>query len=158
VSTRRVASAATVSAGALVAMVGTFLTWVRSGAITRSSYEIFGLVERLGFSPDGVVGWSVRLWPVVPLLLVLCVVSWWWPSSGRPAGSVRTALTVVSAIYVGGTGLAIAAAPAAGNMFGIGIGPGVTALGGLLMLVGVAVNAIRRERSTRPSEPGAGRS
>ena len=36
----------------------------------RNSYEIFSLVDRLGFSQSSVVGWGLRLWPVVPLLLV----------------------------------------------------------------------------------------
>ena len=34
-----------VTGGALVALTGTFLTWVRSGSAGRTSYEVFGLAE-----------------------------------------------------------------------------------------------------------------
>ena len=65
--------------GGLVALVGTFLPWLRSGTRDRSSYEIFSLVDRLGISQSSVVGWGVRLWPVVPFLLVLAVTLQWFP-------------------------------------------------------------------------------
>ena len=76
------AGAVTVTAGAAVLLVGTFLTWLRSGATERSSYDVFDLVDRLGFSEGGLVGWALRLWPLVPLLLVLTVIAWWFPASG----------------------------------------------------------------------------
>src|SRR6185295_8875857 len=65
--------------GGLVALVGTFLPWLRSGTRGRSSYEIFSLVDRLGISQSSVVGWGLRLWPVVPFLLVLAVTLEWFP-------------------------------------------------------------------------------
>ena len=161
VSTARLVSAVTVSVGAAVALVGSFLTWVRSGAVERSSYEIFDLVERLGFSPDGAVGWAVRLWPLVPMLLVLNVVCWWSPSDSRPLRITRMVLPVVVGLWIGGTGLAIATAPEAG-LFVIGPGPAVTAAGAAVVLAGAVagavVSATGRARSARPSAPGAGRS
>ena len=51
------AGAVTVTAGAAVLLVGTFLTWLRSGATERSSYDVFDLVDRLGFSEGGLMGW-----------------------------------------------------------------------------------------------------
>ena len=53
VSTQQRAGAVTVTAGAAVLLVGTFLTWLRSGATERSSYDVFDLVDRLGFSEGG---------------------------------------------------------------------------------------------------------
>ena len=49
-----------VSAGAAITLLGTFLTWLRSGSADRSSYAVFGLVDRLGFSEGGVVGWALQ--------------------------------------------------------------------------------------------------
>ena len=90
-STHQRVGAITVTVGAAVVLVGTFLTWLRSGATERSSYDVFDLVDRLGFSEGGLVGWALRLWPLLPLVLVLAVVAWWWPSSGR-GWAVATAL------------------------------------------------------------------
>jgi hypothetical protein len=161
VSTARVVSAVTVSVGAALALVGTFLTWIRSGAVERSSYEIFDLVGRLGFSPDGAVGWAVRLWPLVPLLLVLSVVCWWSPSDSTPLRTTRIVLPVVVALWTGGTGLAIATAPQ-GGLMSIGPGPSVTAVGAAIVLAGAAagtaLSATDRGRSGRPSAPAVGRS
>ena len=95
VSTQQRAGAVTVTAGAAVLLVGTFLTWLRSGATERSSYDVFDLVDRLGFSEGGLMGWALRLWPLVPLLLVLTVIAWWFPASGS-AWTATTALTLVA--------------------------------------------------------------
>ena len=53
--------------GASIALVGTFLPWLASGAVDRSSYELLDIVERLGFSPDGLVGLALTVWPLAPL-------------------------------------------------------------------------------------------
>ena len=65
--------------GACVALVGTFVPWLRSGA--RAAQQLRDLLARSigsGFSQSSVVGWGVRLWPVVPFLLVLAVVLLWF--------------------------------------------------------------------------------
>ena len=64
--------------GAGVAVAGSFGDWLTSGTVGRSSYDILGLVDRLGFAPDGPVGWMVRAWPLMPLLLTAAVVAAWW--------------------------------------------------------------------------------
>ena len=148
------------SAGAVVTLLGTFLAWVRSGSADRSSYDVFDLVDRLGFSEGGVVGWSLRLWPLVPLLLVLAVVAWWWPSESRGWNVARIAVTVVAAVYAGGVAIAVANAPDIG-LFRRGPGPIVTVVGAVAMLAGVAVASItatRRGRRARPSTPVGDRS
>jgi hypothetical protein len=122
-----------VTLGAALLLVGTFLPWVRSGAVDRSSYEVFDLVERLGFSPDGPIGWALRVWPLVPLLLVLGVVAQWWPGGGRLADALRRVLPLVTAVYAGGTALAVRLAPDAG-LLRVGVGPSVSLLGGVVML------------------------
>jgi hypothetical protein len=139
-----------VTIGAGITLIGTFLTWVRSGATERSSYEVFDLVDRLGFSPEGAVGWALRLWPLVPVLLVFAVVATWlaaihWRSS---AGAV--ALVGVSGVYAGATAASVAAAPEAGDLLGIGPGPAVTLAGVVLMFVGAVLSVVHRpDEATR---------
>ncbi|HEX3087076.1 MAG TPA: hypothetical protein VHQ23_00365, partial [Ilumatobacteraceae bacterium] len=65
--------------GAAVALLGTFLPWLRSGARRRNSYDIFSLVERLGISESSIVGWGLRVWPLAPLLLVTAATLQWFP-------------------------------------------------------------------------------
>ena len=140
--------------GAAVTLVGTFLGWVGSGARTRSSYQIFGLVDRLGFAPNGVVGWLLRLWPLVPLALVVTVIAHWahHPSLRWP----RHGITGAALLYPGVTAIAVANAPDIG-LFRVGPGPLVTVVGAALMLAGLltpwALSAIRRARSGAASTP-----
>src|SRR3954452_10214644 len=108
------------TAGGLVALVGTFLPWLRSGTRRRNSYEIFALVDRLGISRSSLVGWGVRLWPVVPLLLVLAVALLWF-APRVPAVAV-VALTV---LYAGGVSIAVNRAPSS-SLISIERGPVVT--------------------------------
>lgn len=131
--------AALVTTGAAIALVGTFLPWLRSGATRRSSYEIFELVDRLGFSPNGVVGWALRLWPLVPLLLIVSAVLQWWQRPERWV-RVRTFLPTLSAFYVGGTSAAVIWAPDAA-LFRFGSGPIVTLVGCLAVLAGVTLTS-----------------
>jgi hypothetical protein len=150
VSTR--AGAITVSAGAAVLLVGTFLTWLRSGAIDRSSYDLFDLVDRLGFSEGGIVGWALRLWPLVPLLLVVTVITWWAPFANSAVSALRTGLALLASLYAGGVALAVVNAPDVA-LFSVGPGPFVTLIGAVVMLAGIgvtALNATRRGPATPP--------
>jgi hypothetical protein len=146
VSTHQRAGAITVTVGAAVLVVGTFLTWLRSGATERSSYEVFDLVDRLGFSEGGLVGWALRLWPLVPLLLVTTVIVWWWPASGPAWTATRVAATLVASLYASAVAVAVANAPDVA-LFSIGRGPAVTIVGGCVMWVGLGVGLIGVKRS-----------
>ncbi len=130
--------------GSAVALVGTFLPWLRSGARNRSSYTIFELVERLGFAPGGVVAWSLRLWPLVPLLLVAVTVTAWSVVTRHVRWEVTMGVAVVALVWVGGTAVALVLAPDVG-LFRIGVGPAVTLVGLLVAVVGVG--ALRRRES-----------
>jgi hypothetical protein len=157
VSTHQRADTITVAVGSGVVLVGTFLTWLRSGTAARSSYDLFDLVDRLGFSQGGLVGWALRVWPLVPFLLVVTVITWWSPFHGPGWTAVRAALALVAALYPGGVAVAVVNAPDVA-VFHIGKGPIVTIVGACLMLVGIGVNAIRREPRARPSAPAGDRS
>lgn len=118
-------------------MVGTFLPWLRSGARDRASYTIFDLVERLGFAPDGVIAWSLRLWPLVPLLLVVVVTTAWSVATGHLRWRVPVILAAVAATWVGGTSVAVLMAPDIA-LFRVGVGPTVTLAGTVVLAAGVA--------------------
>ena len=117
-----------------MALLGSFLPWLRSGSRRRNSYEIFSLVERLGFSPSGLVGWGLRLWPIVPFLLALAVTLQWYPRkwfTGIAAG--------VAAVYAGGVAAAVTFAPAT-SLIAVSYGPWVTLGGAVVLAIGAVVN------------------
>lgn len=145
---RRLIGPLLVTAGAAVALAGTFLPWVRSGAAERTSFEVFDLVERLGFSPDGAVGWALRVWPIVPLLLVLAAVLQWWRLPATRYRLVRRGVPVVAAVYPAATAISVWRAPALG-VLRLGPGPATTVAGCGLIVVGVAVEVATFTRATR---------
>lgn len=124
--------------GAAVALLGTFLPWLSSGTALRSSFELFELIERLGFSPDGFVGWALRLWPIAPLLLVTSAVAQGLSSADRRVRLARVWLPIVAASYVGATATAVRFAPDDG-LFRLRFGIWVTLLGAAVMIAGVVM-------------------
>ena len=155
---RRGPTVSVMAAGALIMVGGSVLPWLRTGGRRRHSYELFDLVERLGFAPDGIGAWALRWWSVMPLLAVLAVVTaWWgWPRAGGAIG-------IAAALYAGGVGLAVgtASSPAVD----IARGPAVTAvgagilLGGSVACIAAATRDVRRVRSSTdlvpPGRPAA---
>jgi hypothetical protein len=121
------------TAGALLAIVGTFLPWLRSGTRRRNSYEIFSLVDRLGISQSSLVGWGVRLWPVVPFLLVLTI-SLLWFAPRLPA----VAVAAVTVLYAGGVSLVVNRAQSS-SLVAVESGPVVTLCGLAALTVGTSL-------------------
>lgn len=140
--------------GAGVVLVGTFLPWFSSGSVERSSYDLFGVIDRLGFSPGGPVGWAVRLWPLVPLLLVSTVVV---HHVGHARGGwhhVRFTAALASGLYAGSVALAVTFAPDLGlarPRFGT-----LVTLVGVLVLGVAAVRSRLTARRARPAGPSVG--
>lgn len=134
----------TAGVGAVTTIIGTFLPWVRSGTRRRSSYEIFSLVERLGFSPSSLIGWGLRLWPVVPFLLTLAVTLAWFPRRW-----VTDAAALVAVLYVGGVAAAVESAPST-SLVSIEFGPGVTLVGVVVLAGGAFLIAFGRPALARP--------
>ena len=124
--------------GALAVIIGTFLPWVRSGTRRRSSYEIFSLVERLGFSPSSVVGWGLRLWPVVPFLVTLAVTLAWFPRRW-----VTDVAALVAVLYVGGVAAAVESAPLT-SLVSIEYGPDITLAGAVVLAASALLSAAGR--------------
>jgi len=125
-----------VTVGGAVMLLGTFLPWLRSGSRDRSSYTIFDLVERLGFAPGGVIAWSLRLWPLAPLLLVAVATTAWAVATDHLRWPVPLALSACSVIWIGGTAVALLLAPDIA-LFGVGVGPAVTLAGTALVVAGI---------------------
>jgi hypothetical protein len=141
---RRLAPCVTMAVGGALVVIGSFLPWVRAGSRSRNSYDLFRVVGRLGFAPDGPAATALRWWPVVPLLTVVAVVAVWW-GWGRAGG----VLGILAAAYAGGIGAAVAAAPGPG-LLAVGAGPGTTAAGGVVLLGG-AVAAVVVGAGTAPA-------
>ena len=121
--------------GTATALVGTFLPWLQSGARDRSSYTIFDLVERLGFAPGGVVAWSLRLWPLVPLVLVAMTTAGWAAATGHLRWRFAACAVGVGVVWIGGTAVALVLAPDVG-LFRIGSGPTVALVGVVVAMAG----------------------
>jgi len=83
------------TAGAAAVLVGSFLPWLRSGSRGRSSYELYGLVGRLGFAESALARRGVSVWPLVPVLVVAVAVAAWWGRRWLSAG-----LGVGAGVYV----------------------------------------------------------
>ena len=132
-----------VTVGGVVALIGTFLPWLRSGSRNRSSYTIFDLVERLGFAPGGVMAWSLRLWPLVPLLLVAGVVTGWLAEGDRRLLRIHVGVSILIVGWLTATAAGVLLAPDVA-LFRIGVGPSVTSIGAVGVGIGTTVISRRR--------------
>ncbi len=121
-------------AGLLLVIGGSFLPWVVSGSVRRSSYAVVGVADRLGFGETGPVGLLITVWPLVGVLSMTPVIAAalrWWRVAGALSVVVAVGTAVVSFgilwVAVGRVGLTVRLDP---------IGPAVMAAGSLLLLVG----------------------
>jgi hypothetical protein len=140
-----------VSVGGVVMIVGMFAPWVRSGAASRSSFEMLDLIERLGFARGGPVGIVVQAWPLAPLLVVCAVVSTWW-LDGWFGGRIAAVVAIVVGFVVGGVGVVVRTAPQSA-LIGVRWGTLVTAAGGAMLVLGGVARLVAgptRERSPVP--------
>jgi hypothetical protein len=136
--------------GMSLMIVGTFLPWVVSGQVRRSSYAAAGVIDRLGVAGEGMLDWLVGLWPLFGALCMLPVVAAllrWWRTAG--------VLAVLLALTGGGLSIgALVFAARAGSSGTVSLdplGPTVTVAGAALLLVGGLLLTFRR------SSPGSSR-
>jgi hypothetical protein len=136
----RVVSCLIGGTGLILVIVGSFLPWVISGTVRRSSYAIVGIVDRLGVAGDGIVGILVASWPFVGVLCMTPVVAGclrWWRTSGLLGIFVGLAAGVLSfgvvILTAGSSGLTVRLDP---------IGPAVMAAGSVLLLCGGCALAV----------------
>jgi hypothetical protein len=121
-------------AGAVLLVVGAFLPWVRIGSVSRSSFEITGVLARLGIT--GWQGAALRAWPFAPLAVA---------ASLALLAVGRRVIACGLGVGFGGlgliAGLAMRTIPDQTQM-----GPIIGMIGGTLALVGnVVVLASRRD-------------
>lgn len=130
--------------GAAVAAAGTFLPWLRSGTRRRSSYEIFSLIDRLGFSPSSLVGWGLRLWPILPFLLASAVTFQWFPRKWITGGTAAVAV-----VYAGAVSAAVRSAPST-SLITVEFGPLVTLIGAITLACGALLTLTLRTGRANP--------
>ena len=130
----RVAALVFAAAGLVLALIGSFLPWVVSGQVRRSSYAVTGMIDRLGIA-DGVVGSLVAGWPLIGLLCAAPVVAALlrrWVIAGTLGVLLGIAMAAVSLAL-----LAVSGDSAVGVQVDP-IGPSVTSAGAMLLTVGGA--------------------
>ncbi len=117
--------------GAAAVLLGSFQQWLGSGSAGRSSYELLGLVHRLGFAPNGAARTLVRSWPLMPLLLTAGVVAVWW--GWRLTGA---ALGALGAVFAGSIGGVVAFAAPDSSAVVVSNAPAATAIGAMVVVLG----------------------
>ncbi|WP_016700760.1 hypothetical protein [Actinoalloteichus spitiensis] len=134
--------------GLVVAVVGTFLPWLRSGTTYRDSHQTVGVLRRFGLVEGTPVEYLLPGWPLlVPLAAVSLLL--------HLAGSRRTgaALGVVFSLLAGtaGTFASVQGFTSAGLITVTALGPVTTALGAVVVLVG-SLGALVVPRMTFPRQ------
>jgi hypothetical protein len=132
--TARLAACLIGGTGLVLVVAGSFLPWVISGNVRRSSYAILGVVDRLGIAGDGLLGALVAHWPLAGALCVVPLLSGalrWWRVTGILSMLVGLASGVLSLgilTMAAGVGvLSVRLDP---------IGPAVMAAGAILLFSG----------------------
>ncbi len=120
--------------GLVLVICGSFLPWVISGNVRRSSYAVIGVADRLGFGAGGPLGPLIGAWPlfgVVAMTPVLAAALRRWRVAGALSVLVAVGAGAVSFgilwVAVGRVGLTVRLDP---------IGPAVMAAGSVLLLGG----------------------
>ncbi len=135
--------------GLITAVAGTFLPWLRSGSVRRSSYEVLALRGLAGL--DGVDGEVVRgIWVGLTPLAVCCTALW---VLRFPRIAACLALLFGT---IAGTVAALAAVQGGdeGSPVGISaVGPVVT-LGGAVLGIAGAITVLTAKTRTAFSSPG----
>lgn len=130
-------AAAVGTLGSGLAIAGTFLPWLASGATERNSYQLSGVAARFAVAGPGPGQVVLAGWPLLgPLLLlpVLIGALRWWVAAG--------ALAVVLGTVTAGFGMVVTllgAGRATAGVSAIRTGPITFAIGGTLLLAGGVV-------------------
>lgn len=126
----------------MLIVAGTFLPWLRSGAVTRNSYEAAGAIRDV-LDPGPLTDAALRIWPAVSLACALAVAL--FALGLRTLSLVLVVLLAVVAVaaavgtLAGGASGTVAVAPA---------GPAVTLGGGAIALIAATIPALRNIRRT----------
>lgn len=130
----------------MVAIAGTFLPWLASGATARNSYQLSGMAARFALAGAGPGQLVLAGWPWLGPLLLLPVMAGAlrrWVAAGVLAvllGAVTTGIGTVVVLLGSGR--------AAGGISVIRTGPVTLAIGGIMLLVGGGMLLVGRGRRT----------
>jgi hypothetical protein len=136
--------------GATATIIGSLCPWVASGTVDRSSFEIFDLIERLGFAESGLFGIILRAWPLMPLLVVSGTVATWWRRD-----VVGAALSLGGGLYALVVALTVQLAPSTG-LLRIRFGPMVTIAGASVLLAATILALVQAHRVPVDQPAGLG--
>ena len=133
-----------VGAGGLVGvLVGTFLPWLRSGYVLRTSYASFGVVGRLiGF--HGASEIAVRAWPLIGLCcagVVVAVVA--------VSRRVATLLALVTVAWSAAVASAVLLNDGDAGVRVVALGPAVTLIGDAAVLVAASLTLLFQFRQSQ---------
>lgn len=135
--------AAAVVLGAVTVVVGSFLPWVISGSVGRSSFATVRSADRLGLVPDGVAVALLRSWYLVPLgaaIVTLLLVS----GLRRLAALVGLALGALTTMVAS---VVIVVSPSTGP------GPAVSVAGGVVLAAGGFATLLDPRRGRHRGSP-----
>ncbi len=131
----RVGDTSAVAAGLGLALVvlGSFLPWLKSGRVTRNSYETSGTIRRL-IAPTGPAADLFRLWPLLGLVCAVAVALYLF-------GLVRTGFTLATIASVAAGSAAFVALDASATTYAavVDTGPTITIAGTAAVLIAVLV-------------------
>lgn len=144
--TIQLAGATLGGAGLVLIAVGTFLPWFRSGSVLRDSYQSISIIRTIGIIEGSPLELVMDAWTLIVPVVTLCVAAYAF-------GFRRSAATIagIVAIFCGtiGGGAAVESSGDEALLGLAGTGPTVTAIGGVLALLGViGVFAGQRIRAT----------
>lgn len=112
---------------------GGFLPWVRSGTVSRDSFELAGVLDRHGHDGGSLLGVVLSAWIVVPLGCVLCVAAY---LLGRPRLAALLSITI--SLFAGTVGVwaYVVGSNVSGTIVAVSTGPVTTAAGSGIACVG----------------------
>lgn len=132
--------------GLIAVAVGSFLPWVRSGTVLRSSFETAGVLDRIGPNDVALLDVALTGWIAVPLVCVTCL-------GLLAVGMIRTGagFAVIVSLLAGTVGAAtyVLGSGGSGAVSIVATGPLTTCLGGVVALGGsLGALFVRRVRPT----------
>lgn len=141
-----IAAVALTAAGLAAVGVGTFLPWVKSGAVLRDSYQSIAVIRTIKVLDGSPLALVLDAWTLLIPVITLCIVVY-------ALGFRRSAATISSIVaIISGTVAGSATVVGGGEEVRLGIsstGPVTTLIGSVLTLVGVVgIFAGRRGSAT----------
>ena len=133
-----------VVAGTGIALLGTFLPWVRSGERDRSSYDLAEVVRRLGLLSSPAARAAVWCWSAVPVVLAIGLGAMLLRGgvAARCVATITSLYPLVVAVWLWQSPVQVR------------VGVPVTAVGAALVLLGGVLPTVTRRASTPLGEDG----